>query len=111
MPDLTIEKLQILLLVVLPGFVAIKVYDLLCPPDKRDFAGSLGEAVIYSLLNLAIWSWAILPLNQEGFAKDHIVLYSFASVGLPAIYGLGEVVPLGFRYDSEYSSGSIRCVP
>jgi hypothetical protein len=93
MPDLTIEKAQLFLLLVLPGFVAIKVYDLFVPPEKRDFASSLIDAICYSLINLAIWCWAVVPLNTQKVFETHPVLYALASTWLlviaPALMSLG----------------------
>src|SRR6266581_1352486 len=80
MPDLTIERLQLFLLVVMPGIIAIKVYDLIYPPEKRDFGSSVLEAVAYGLINLAIWVWPLLYLNQEGFARQHPLWYTLGSL-------------------------------
>lgn len=43
MPDLTIERIQLFLLVVMPGIITIKIYDLFYPPEKRDFSSSLSK--------------------------------------------------------------------
>ena len=53
MPNLTIEQLQLFLLAVMPGIIAIKVYDLVYPPEKRDFGSSLLEAAAYGLINFS----------------------------------------------------------
>ncbi len=79
MPDLTLERLQLFLLVVLPGVIAIKVYDLFYPPEKRDFGSSLLEAVAYGLINLAFWVWPLLHINQKGFMEQHPVWYALLS--------------------------------
>jgi hypothetical protein len=79
MPDLTLERLQLFLLVVLPGIIAIKIYDLFYPPEKRDFGSSLLEAVAYGLINLAIWVLPVLYINQKGFADQHPVWYAIST--------------------------------
>lgn len=67
MPDLSIEKLIFFLFAVLPGFIAIQVYSLKCPTAKRDWGNSLVEAITYSLINLAIWLWWVLPIVRTHF--------------------------------------------
>ena len=95
MPDLTIERLQLFLLVVMPGIIAIKVYDLFYPPEKRDFGSSLLEAAAYGLLNFAIWVWPLTQINKKGWAEDYPVWYALLSVAFlvvsPALMAWGFV--------------------
>jgi hypothetical protein len=42
-----------------PGFITLKVYDLLVPGEERDFSKSLFDAVAYSSLNFAALLWLI----------------------------------------------------
>lgn len=79
MDGLSIEKLQLFLLVVLPGIVAIKVYDLFYPPHKRDFGSSLIEAICYGFVNLAIWVWPLLFINRDRFPEEQPVWYAVGS--------------------------------
>lgn len=76
MDFLSPEKLQVFVVVILPGFVAIKVFDVVSPPEKRDFGASVIEAVAYGLVNFAFWAWNLVELTPEG-AKNSPVLYSF----------------------------------
>jgi Family of unknown function (DUF6338) len=69
------EKLPLFLVILLPGFVAIKVYDLLAPPEKRDFGASLIEVAAYGVINFAIWAWVLVGLTLDG-AKQNPLLYS-----------------------------------
>ncbi|MCW2278689.1 DUF6338 family protein [Heliophilum fasciatum] len=46
----------------IPGFISIKVYDLLMPGLPRDFSQAIYEAIAYSSLNFAAMSWMIWPL-------------------------------------------------
>lgn len=48
-------------LLFLPGFVSIKVYDLIIPGERRDFGGAAVEAVGFSAINFALLSWIIIP--------------------------------------------------
>jgi len=54
MPNLTAEQLALTLVFVVPGFVALRVYDLFVPGQFRDSGKSLLDAVSYSMLNLAV---------------------------------------------------------
>jgi hypothetical protein len=94
-PDLTIERLQLFLLVVMPGIIAIKLYDLFYPPEKRDFGSSLLEATAYGLINLAIWVLPLIYINQKSFIEGHPAWYAILSgcfcVISPSLLALGTV--------------------
>lgn len=51
--------LGLFLIFFIPGFIALKVYDLLIPGEQRDFSKSLFDAVAYSSLNFAAFFWLI----------------------------------------------------
>lgn len=55
-------KLLLFLLFFVPGFISVKVYDLLVPSERRDFSKSVFEVVGYSALNFAALSWLIITL-------------------------------------------------
>ncbi len=65
------ETLVLFLVFVVPGFVAMRVHDLLVPGPRRELGGSLLEAVTYSMLNLAVMFWAVEPLIRPGIADRH----------------------------------------
>jgi hypothetical protein len=96
MQNLTIDNLTLVVLVVLPGMVAIKAYDLLHPPEKRNGSDSLAEAILFSFLNLGIWLWLVLDYYRLDFAKEHpwrFVLFAFAMLfasptGLALVWAL-----------------------
>jgi hypothetical protein len=96
MPEITVETLSTFLVFILPGFVALKTYDLLVPSVRRDFSQSIIDVVAYSLFNLACISW-VLPIihrtvNGVPFRVAHPKTYwiSFAAIVFvwPAILGL-----------------------
>ena len=60
MPELSAGTIELFLFLIVPGFVGLKVYDLLMPGDQRNFADSIVELVSYSMINLGIMSWLIL---------------------------------------------------
>jgi hypothetical protein len=82
MPELDLEKLQLFLVFIVPGFVALKVYDLLVPAEKRDPGASLIEIITYSLVNLVLMSWAIYLVSREGFAQTHRTCYFISVIGI-----------------------------
>ena len=80
---LNAQTLELFLLFVVPGFVAMKAYDLLVPSETRSWGDSLIEAISYSMLNLALLFWLVGLLQREGFQQRH-----------PVVYGLGIFVVL-----------------
>jgi hypothetical protein len=54
MPAWTQDDLLLFLLFFVPGFISIKVYDLLVPSERRPFQNTLAEAIAYSAVNFAI---------------------------------------------------------
>ena len=58
MPAWTQDELLLFLLFFVPGFVSIKVYDLLVPADRRTLPNRLAEAFGYSAINYSM----LLPI-------------------------------------------------
>ena len=84
------DKLTLFLVFFLPGFISIKVYDLMVPGERRDFSKSLLEAISYSTLNFAALFWLIAVIQNGNFYRSHFVLYSLSvaiiMVGVPACW-------------------------
>lgn len=70
-----IDSLVLFLIFFIPGFISIKVYDLLIPNERRDFSKSLFEAIGFSAINFAALSWLIIFINSENFYNEHNVWY------------------------------------
>jgi hypothetical protein len=91
LPDLSLDKLQIFVSVILPGIVVLKIYDLFCPPQKRDFGSSLLEAAAFGAVNFGLWLVPLLYINSEEFFKHHPFWYFVISlwclVVFPAVFG------------------------
>jgi uncharacterized protein DUF6338 len=87
-----VDKLTLFLVFVLPGFISIKVYDLMVPGERRDFSKSLLEAISYSTLNFGALFWLIALIRRDGFYGGHFILYSLSvamiMVGIPACWPL-----------------------
>ena len=60
-----VDKLALFLIFFIPGFISIKIYDLLVPGEKRDFTKSLFEVIGYSALNFAAFSWLIIIIHAK----------------------------------------------
>ena len=76
-----IDKVLLFIVLVLPGFISLKVYNLIVANKNRDFSKSVVEAVCYSILNFSILSWLILIISKGNFNNSHPVLY-WASIAL-----------------------------
>jgi hypothetical protein len=51
----TREQLPLVVLLILPGFISTKVFDLLVPGEARDAGRQVLEAMTYGLLNFGLW--------------------------------------------------------
>lgn len=60
---LTPATLTLFLFFVVPGFVSIKVYDLLVPSEQRNFGNSIIEVIGFSIINLLPWSLILALMN------------------------------------------------
>ncbi len=56
---------------VVPGFLAMKIYDLTVATERGNFGNSLIEVVSFSLLNLLLWSWLLLLVDVSAFPIKH----------------------------------------
>jgi hypothetical protein len=63
------EKLAIFLVMFVPGFISLKVWDLLVPSERRDFSKSIVEAVAFSAINFALLFWLVEYLGTPNLAQ------------------------------------------
>jgi len=93
MPELSPENLQLFLVFVVPGFVALKTFDLFVPSERRDLSATLVEIVAFSMLNLGLWFWLVAWLSDSGIADRSrslwIAAWVFVLVVSPGILALG----------------------
>lgn len=79
--------LALFLIFFVPGFISLKVYDLLIPGEARDFTKSFFDAIAYSALNFGALLWLIVPAGSgrlnpwEGYAAIFFVM-----IGMPALW-------------------------
>lgn len=70
-----LDKLVLFLGFFVPGFISIRIYDLLVPSERRDFSKYLFEAIGYSSLNFAALLWLIILIHSENFYVHCKILY------------------------------------
>ena len=71
----SVDKLVLFLIFFIPGFISMRVYDLLVPGERRDFSKSLLEAISYSAMNFAALSWLIALIQIGDYYHNHFTLY------------------------------------
>lgn len=90
-----VDKLVLFLMFFVPGFISIKVYDLLVPGERRDFSKAIFDAIGYSALNFAALSWLIFLMHSANFASQHKAWYCiFLVVIICVVPGLWPIVLL-----------------
>ena len=85
-----LDKVFLFLVLVLPGFISLNVYDLLIASEKRDFSKSIIEAVCFSVLNFVALSILLIYISGANFVSEHPVQYwlsmIFIFIIMPAIW-------------------------
>lgn len=69
------STIPLFLIFFVPGFVSMKVYDLLIAGERRDFSRAVLEAMGYGALNFAALSWLIIIAQSAGFFRDYKIAY------------------------------------
>lgn len=98
-PDDGIVVVEVALLLILPGFISRKVYDLRVPSEAPDTARYVVDALFYGTLNGSIWFLPILwlaPLNETQPLVFLGVLL-VALVASPVLLALATVHILSLR--------------
>lgn len=65
------STLSLFLIFFIPGFVSLKVYDLIVPGERRDFSKSAFDAIAYSALNFSVLLPLILLIQSEFLFVRH----------------------------------------
>lgn len=99
------DTLRLIVIFFVPGFISMKVYDLLVPSSRRDFSKSLMEAISFSCINFALTYWAIVAIHTNGFVSDHPFWYYVASVLIlfvaPILWPIGYLKIMSLQFFSE----------
>ena len=93
MENLTFDKILLITIFFVPGFIYLKAYRLLIAETKTDFSKDLYEALGYSFLNAIIFSYPIFIIHRDGLINNHPVSY-FLILGLIVIVApiIGAVI-------------------
>lgn len=86
MADLFENNLILFIIFIIPGFISIKIYEMITPVDKRDFSKSIIEVIVYSCFNYAALSWLIYLLLKNQFIIDRTFLYILIIVFILLIF-------------------------
>lgn len=71
----TTDKVFLFILFFVPGFISMKVYHLLIASENTKFSESLNEAIGFSAINFASFSWLIILIHSNGFYKMYFFWY------------------------------------
>ncbi|WP_445360235.1 DUF6338 family protein [Microbulbifer sp. EKSA005] len=80
------DKILIFIAFVIPGFISIKVYELLYPSEMKDSSKQLVDAVTYSCINYSILLFPILLVESNDFSANHPNLYKLFYVFVLLIF-------------------------
>jgi hypothetical protein len=94
------SKLILFIAFVVPGFIAIKAYELLSPSQERDSSKQLIDAVSYSCLNYAVLIWPIYYLEAINLSKSHPNLYVLFYFGV--LFVVPVLLVIGWRFLREF---------
>jgi len=70
------DKLLLFIGFVIPGFISLKVYELLIPGPYKETSKQLVDAVAYSCVNYALLFAPILWIGNENIRSSHFPLYA-----------------------------------
>jgi hypothetical protein len=70
-----LDKLLLFIAFVIPGFISIKVYELIVPSVTRDSSKQLIDAIAYSCINYALLIWPILEIEASSIRLDYPTAY------------------------------------
>jgi len=75
MDNITADKLLLLAIFFVPGFIYIKFYRLLVAEVRADFSKDLYEAIGYSFLNAILFSYPLFLIHSKNYIQTCTILY------------------------------------
>ena len=81
-----IDKLLLFLLFFIPGFISIKIYELMIPSEKQVISKNLLEVISYSALNYEFLFWLIIIIGKNNFYLQHTFLFYFLTICILFIF-------------------------
>ena len=73
-----LNSLALFIMFVIPGFISIKIYELIVPTCHRSSAHLVVDAIAYSCVNYAILAWPIVQLESTDIRITHLNWYAFS---------------------------------
>lgn len=70
-----IDKLVLAIAFLIPGFISIKFYELFSPGEAKDSSKMMVDALAYSCINFALFSWAIYLVETSNWRVTQLSLY------------------------------------
>ena len=70
------DKLIIFIAFVIPGFISLKVYELLCPGSSKNSSKQIIDAVAYSCINYALLFWPIQFVEKTALSTNYPNVYA-----------------------------------
>ena len=84
------NKLLLFIGFVIPGFVSLKIYELLLPSSPKESSKQLIDAVAYSCVNYALLLWPIYEVETSQIRTTHpsayIAFYVFVLIIAPVAW-------------------------
>ena len=96
---LDLDVLPLFVILVVPGFIAAKVYDLSVPGERRNWASDFLEVLVYGALNFGLWFWLIdfLVERRAEMVWGFRVGMGFVLLVSPIFLGAGTSLLLRWR--------------
>jgi hypothetical protein len=79
------DKLILFIAFVMPGFIAIKFYELLFPGEQKDSSEQIIDSVVYSSLTYALMLWPVLRIEEPILKSNHPNLYVLFYMFVPFV--------------------------
>lgn len=92
-------KLLLFIGFVVPGFIAIKAYELLSPSKYIESSKLVIDAVAYSCLNYALLLWPIVLVESSSIRNEHLNLYILFYIFV--LFVAPVVLVVGWKYLRE----------
>lgn len=86
------ETLALFLFFIVPGFVAVRVYDLIVPSERRNFGESFVDLIAYSLLILTVWFLPFYALVSNRDSLKTGQYYGLFALGVVLVVVISPVV-------------------
>jgi hypothetical protein len=95
MPDLEVDKLVLFIAFVIPGFIALKTYELKIPSENNDSSKQLFDAITYSCINYALLIYPIILVESSTLRTSspnlYAGFYAFTLLVFPVIVSLSWI--------------------